>query len=178
MKDASYEIMVLNEHTHRLMDEIILMEGEVTDEMQDQLLKTQCQIGNAVDQTKFLLDQLDCHETYWRSRSNEAAIRARRLSALQEKIKDRIKFTMQKEDKKVIEGNVSKFLLTNGRHSLHIPDQDKVSKEYKKEVTTWEVDKEAIRKALEEGTSVRGASLEPVFALRISDIAPKLKGKK
>lgn len=100
-----------------------------------------------------------------RKRAQEATKAARSLESIQERLEERIKYTMNSMGRTELSGSEWRYKLTPTKGSL-VVFEDQVPESYKIQVTTWSVDKERVRAALDSGLGVMGAVIKPGFQLR------------
>ena len=128
-----------------------------------------------------LADTLEAIETEFDIKAQQVAIVIANISAPLEAIKAQIsrlegkeksiknkvdslkaylRTNMEKLNKKKVEGDVFNITLAKGRDSVIVADVDDLADEYVKVKTTTTADKVAIKKALDSGVEVFGASIQ------------------
>lgn len=83
-----------------------------------------------------------------------------------ERLKDRMKQVMIDMDQPQIDGNLYKFSLQQGSISVFIDDENLIPAIYTRQKVTVEIDKDSIKKAIQQGIKVPGAHLERGINLR------------
>ncbi len=139
--------------------------GELTPQLEEWIAMMEVRLPAAVDNAKLFLDRLETVEKEWRERAAEVTRVARALSNAREKVKDRVKATMEANGPKELLGNQYRLTLSDAKPALEI-DETLIPMEYKKAEVEWVVDKEKIRSVLDAGERVAGASLRAVKTLR------------
>lgn len=139
--------------------------GELSSETEAWLEKVETELPTKVDQYKFVLDELSDQEERLRKQAQELTLAARTLSTIQEKMKDRIKYVMDKLGETEINGESHRFVLSKSRPKLVITDAD-LPENFKMIETKTVPDKEKIQAAIDLGMFVSGVTLEEVKTLR------------
>ncbi len=127
-----------------------------------------------VDLSVFIADQFDATGEAQKKRGNELNKSGQTRINHAKNLRELIKGSMVQDASKEILGLDFKWCLSPRKSKLVVTDQSKIPAAYKKAVTVYEIDEDALRQDLELGVPVEGATLEPVFALQAR---PNTKGK-
>lgn len=112
----------------------------------------------AVNVAKFLRNM----EAMAEAIKNAEAAMAKRRKALENRaqwLKYYLKDSMERTGITEIECPYFKLSVQNNPPAVHILDEDAIPDEYKEQVISWNIDKAAIRKAVQVGQNVAGISL-------------------
>lgn len=112
----------------------------------------------AINVAKFLRNM----ETMAEAIKAAEADMARRRKALENRVqwlKDYLKGSMEITGITKIECPYFKLSIQNNPPAVNILDEDAIPSEFKEQVITWKIDKTGIKKAIQAGQSVAGASL-------------------
>lgn len=161
-------LIEIAEKQRRADEELMLLGGELSPEMEKELQKIDTELLGKADAYSFILLKAQASIADFKNREDQYRSARKALETAVERIKDRIKYAMKLMEKTEIIGNEVKFTLSNSKASLVIENEKEVPKEFKKEIITTVIDKELIRGALESGILVAGAKLEQGSALRIN----------
>jgi hypothetical protein len=139
--------------------------GEITPELENLMSNVDVNLPEKIDGYKFVIDTLEARAAFFKSQAEPYLKAAKSLAALGDKLSLNIKQAMLTLDKKEIEGNAHRFVISGAKPKLVI-NPDVLPSEWKMQVVETVPDKERIKTALDEGFSVTGASYEPSFSLR------------
>lgn len=151
--------------------ESILIEtgGEITPELEGlitELLELKSEALPAkVDGVVLMLDRLETIADEWDAKAQRVLKIAKGCYAARDRLKDYVKQSMQAAGITDLPGNDYRLKLSKAKPRLVI-DEEKLPSLYTMEVTSYVVDKETVRKALEDGTAVPGAQFVDSFTLR------------
>lgn len=164
------------ENQNNLMMEIMASDGEITPELEAKLNDLDVSIPSKIDAYYLIMDRLENESDYFKSKAEEFLLAAKQMSQAKERIKDRLKFIMQSENKTELLGNDYKFSLSKSKPKVAI-QENLVPIEYYKQVIEERIEKDRIAEDLKAGISIPGCHLEDVFAFR-SSVNKKLIEKK
>lgn len=139
--------------------------GEITPELDALMANVDVKLPEKIDGYHVVMERLEVEAKYWKDKSTAYALMAKAHTAIQEKIKERLKEAMKALGVDEIKGHDVRFKLSNVKPSLVI-DEAKLDPSYTMVVTETVPDKERIRAALSEGARIPGAQLVPGQSLR------------
>lgn len=140
--------------------------GEITPDIESHLQITEQQLPQKVDSYSFVLDRLDADAAFFQMLAEEYKEKAKHLKDAHQRLKDRLKDLMLHHGVMELKGERHKFKLSPSRSAIEIENEALVPREFKIQVVTEKVNKEALREKLEKGESVPGVELRPTFSLR------------
>jgi hypothetical protein len=118
-----------------------------------------------IDGYSALMEQFKREAEMWEEQEKLCKSQKQKLQNLLDRFKDRLKECMKLAGTNELEGYLARFVNVNMKPKL-VVDETKLPKKYLMPVTTYQVDKDALRFDLEQGEIIEGAHLEPVTALR------------
>ena len=154
----SDSLPALVSHASELIQRILENEGEISEFIESEMQVSQEALAVKTDSYKIIIEQLKLQEAYWRSKAAEAQKVAQSMKAVQEALKNNIKYSMQELDVDEMKGNDYRFKLSVLKPKLEI-NADLLPKEYMVEDIKLVPDKERIVKALGKGEDIVGARL-------------------
>lgn len=152
------------DHSDLIMD-IIENEGELDEASEKALLDITGDIENKVDGYAVLVERIELEEKYFKAKSDEVLIIAKRLSNLKNNLKDNVKSAMLDMDVKKLVGDNMAFTLVRGKPSVEV-DEERLPAKYLSETITYRADKKLIGDELKEGKEIDGARLIESYSLR------------
>lgn len=138
--------------------------GELTPEVEEMLEVVAEELPAKVDSYKAVMDRLALSEEFYSDRAAEYKKAAKACEKAIERLKDNVKFAMRQLDAKAIEGQDTRFTITEMASKVVLTDV--VPELFMKQVIKYEPDIDAIRSALVMGDKLPFAKLQEVFALR------------
>lgn len=159
---------------YRLLEAKLLESGgEVSEEFETWLSEVSQKLTTKVDACAFVLEKLDHDEKHFRAKAIEYSNVARSYSNSAKRLKEFIKFAMQKLEVSEMAGDDSRMNISTGRKKLTIHDEAKIPDAFWKETVIREIDTSLIDTALKNGIEVPGVTLDDIVTLRISPAKPK-----
>lgn len=155
-------------HANKLEEMLIESGGEITPEIEAQLSLGNKTPQEIVDRNYITIERLEMSEEYFAKKEEQFKLARLSLKKAQEFIKSSIKQYMIESGNLVLSSQDYTYKLSTGKPSVKITNEEEVYNSYKKEVTTWSVDKESIAEDLKKGIPVKGAVLEETYVLRKS----------
>lgn len=123
------------------------------------------QIKQKIDSYFSLIKHFEREGEMWEEQEKLCKAQRQKFEKLHERLRDRLKECMKLAGTQELQGNLTRFVNVNMKPKL-VVDEEKLPKKYLMPVTTYQVDKDALRFDLEQGEIIEGAHLEPVTALR------------
>lgn len=158
---------------HKSLDELMIEAGgELTSEEQESIVDSWMQeisgnIAIKADSYKYRQDSLVATAENLKARAKMFSAAAKVLESMSERLKDRMKFAILELGSDKIEGHDFVFKISESKPKMVI-NESEIDGSYYKEVIERVIDKDQIKKDIEDGKTVRGVSLEPVFRLTVS----------
>lgn len=156
-----------------LLTKIMENHGEITPEIELELNQIDFAQTSKIESYCNLLDRLENEITFWKEKQNRIKTLTQRLQQTIDNLKERLKGFMISNGHKTISGTETQITCYNSKPRVLIDDDcdmTKVPFEFIR--TKLEIDKEAVRKALEEGKKLPFARLEQTKALRMTEQVP------
>lgn len=148
---------------------ILENQGEMSPELEKRLEFNTTALMSKVDNYVFIEDHLEMNANYWKDKAEACKAVAARYEHAQEKLRNRIKLVMTEMGRKELLGEHYRYYLAQYKPKVVISQPEKIPSECKMVIQELVPDKDKIKSLLEEGFEVPGASLEPVFALRLAE---------
>lgn len=123
------------------------------------------QIKQKIDSYFSLIKHFEREGEMWEEQEKLCKTQRQKFEKLHDRLKDRLKECMKLAGTHELQGNLTRFVNVNMKPKL-VVNEEKLPKKYLMPVTTYQVDKDALRFDLEQGEIIEGAHLEPVTALR------------
>lgn len=140
--------------------------GELTPEMEEALNSLDVKTAGKIDGYHFFMERLDAEAEFWKAEAESRAKIAKGCLAIKSRIKGGIENAMIQLGVNEINGNAKRAVLTATKGRLVIENEELIPADYKIQVTTTELDREKIRKELDDLGAVAGAKIEGGFAVR------------
>lgn len=150
--------------SNELTQQLVESGGEITPEIDAQLMVMTDHLPDKVDSYEFVMRRLGHEEEYWSARAEEAARIAKSCKAAAERLKERVKYLMLEHGVNELKGNDSKIVLQNSTPKLVI-DESKLPAKYWITETVSKPNKPLIRQQMA-SEEIPGVVLEPTTALR------------
>ena len=135
-------------------------DGELTKEIEDELLSNEVNLSEKVDAYYYVLDKITAEEIYWKQKADEFRKLSVSCKKLKANLNDRIKYAMEKLDRVDVYGDDFRFKLSTSPGRLIVEDIELVPTEYKTVVHITEVDNGTLKKAIVRGEEIPGARIE------------------
>lgn len=139
--------------------------GELTTEMETQLLKIETTLPAKIDGYSYIIERLESETEFWKKKSQFYSAIAKSCDGLRDRLRGNIKFAMTEQNVKEIVGYDIKFKLTKAKSSLVI-DEKKLDKKYFDQVVSQVVNKDRVEADLKLGVVIPGAEFVENTALR------------
>jgi hypothetical protein len=149
------------------LERALLELGEDSPALKELLERVQSDLTVKVDSYHFIMERLKVSADMMRQKADEFSRAARTLDNTQKRMKEAIKAAMSIMKKSEIRGDHIVFKLTENDPKVEI-DPSWLPSEYKREMTTFEIDHDKIKKEIEQGIIIPGVELKPSFTLRTS----------
>jgi Siphovirus Gp157 len=153
-------------HASQIEKSLIESGGEISPELERELLIIDLTKREAVDSVQTTLERLEVMSDYWATKAENYAKIAKSLSFAQQKLKNYVKSLMAASGDAELTGLDWRLKLCPSKAKM-VLNEDELAKEYFKEKVTMVPDKTRIEEDLKLGVPVPGAALEPVFTLRV-----------
>lgn len=163
MSNESLEVL-LNEASN-LTKLIIERDGEIDEEIDAFLCEIEGNLAFKLDKYAYLIDDLGAKSKFFKEKADVYHEASRALSNVTDRIKDRIKSAMIKNNKKELIGAEIRFVLSNSKPRMIFVEAD-VPMVYKTQVISHELDKLKIQEDLNMGITIPGVKSEEVKSLR------------
>lgn len=152
---------------NQVIEALVAREGEMTPEMETLVRELNVSIPDKIDAYVSVLERLELEESYWDRKSKMYQAVARGCKSQREYLKTVLKDALRSLDgKSVVSGIDSKISLAQAKPALII-NEDELPPIYFMIKQTKEPDKEKIRRDLELGVMIPGATLKESHSLRI-----------
>lgn len=151
--------------SNAVLNQIIDAGGELTEEIEKALATTTTELQTKVDSYVFIMEKLDSEAEFYKQKAEQYLKISKACKNLKERINQRTKEIMETNKIYELKGFDYHFKLTPTQSALLI-DESKLTGEYKILVTSYEPDKERIKKALLLDEKIEGATLEKRYSLR------------
>lgn len=149
-----------------IIEKLYASGGEITPEIEAAMQVAADQLPAKVDAYSYRMDRLDVEVAYIEMKRDEIAQVLKTLKKAKDYLKENIKAAMLTLDKMELSGNDRRFKLSAVRPSVDIHDESLIPSKFIKEKITFEVDRDAIRKALDGGEEIPGARLIQTYSLQ------------
>lgn len=173
VRPSTLEIMQTNQTLVALAAEaqeisrlILESDGELSTELERRLDLNTTAIAAKVDKYVFIEDELEAKAALWKRRADACKAMHERFVKAQEQLRSRVKAVMLEAGKKELNGAYHRYVLSQLKPKVVIPDESILPNECKMIQTKMVPDKDKIKSLLEDGIEVPGAGLEQVYSLR------------
>lgn len=164
--------LVISQKAMALQNELELLEGEVTEEINNMMLE----LSKSADDAGLFLDRSEYMVEYFKDFKKKIDAKIKTIENAQSFVESELKKSIAALGD--LEGNNFIFKLQKTKDKVIIDDETKISDLYLRTKVTHEPDKTAIFDALKAGQSVDGAQLVPNFSLKKTLNTKKLKEAK
>lgn len=174
--ESKKTLMQLVEQQNELDSHLRETGGEVTDEEVERATTQWMEeitkdLSTKADNYGHLQTSLKFQAEKFKSLAKMYATSAKSATRLMESLEERMKFAMVQMEKPSITGHQFQYTLRNNPPSVFILDEKLIPAEFAREKVTLEIDKAAIKDALNDGRTVPGAQLERGIKVQLG--APK-----
>lgn len=149
---------------------IVEADGELSPELEKRLDVNAAALARKVDSYVHIDETLEMHEAMWKQRAQACSEMSKRFAFHRERLRDRVKATMQEMGSTEIQGTFNRYKLTALKPKLVITDEKALPANLTMQIVTLVPDRVRIEQALQEGFEVPGAALEPVVRLNIYQV--------
>ena len=143
--------------------------GELTPEIEKDLefldLLNKTDLPSKVDAVEFTLKRLENLETEWKERAKAIQAVSQGIAKSRDRLKEYVKNALLDHAMDEIKGNAYRIKLNRVKPKLII-DETILDPKYTFKTIVVEIDKEMLRRDLEAGVTVAGATLEASYGLR------------
>ena len=156
----------------QLAQMIVEAGGEISPEVEARLDVNQEMIRKKTDNYVAAMDQFELQSEYWKKKADACRTIAKAFEAMNDQMRDRIKFVLNEMQMNEIRGDEYRFKLSKLKPKLVIEKSEAVPKEFSMQVITRVPDKEKITQMLNDGFSIEGCRMEDVYRLSHYEIKP------
>lgn len=164
--------LVISQKAIALQNELELLEGEITDEVNDMMLE----ISRSADDAGLFLDRSEYMVEYFKDFKKKIDAKIKTIENARAFVESELKKSIAAIGD--LEGESFIFKLQKTKDKVIIDDETKLSDFYLRTKVVHEPDKTAIFDALKSGQQVDGAHLEQNFSLKKTLNTKKLKEAK
>jgi hypothetical protein len=144
---------------------IIESNGELSPELEKQLLQIDLSKREAVDSVQITLDRLEALSDYWKRRADGYTRVSKSLEISAAKLKRHVKDIMAASGTEDLYGLEWRLKLCPAKPKV-VVNEETLPREYLKEKITFVPDKGRIEEEIKMGVPIEGVTLEPVYTLR------------
>lgn len=172
MGEAKSKSLVQIFQDQQALDNILMdLQGEVSDEKVESITtmwmdEITSNLAEKADSYKYRQDALDQMAERLKSYSKEMAAGAKSMERISDALADRMKQVMLANGTPEIKGHKYKFKLSSSAPKVVVLNEGEIPAVYTREKVLIEIDKVAIKNAVEKGETVPGVSVERGFSLR------------
>jgi hypothetical protein len=167
-KAKSKSLIQLETEALEIEQRLLASDGEIDEIMETMLTQLENDLSDKAESYAIVIKRLESASEHMASRRDEYQKAQMKLKNAAQNLKDRVKATMLRLDKKDLGSADVSFKLSRAKPVLVIENEDIIPNAFKKIVTTEVVDKDHVRAHLELGMNVDGAMLLDNVALRIN----------
>jgi len=157
-------------------EEIDLADGEVTEGLEQRLTALDLSLPEKVDAYGFVIDKFAAEAEFFKNKAKEFSDKARSYESTGARIKQRLKELIIISGKTTLEGNHTKFRISECSPTMDIYDRSILPEQFTYVVTSVEINKTLLKDTLKTRTDIPGARLIGGTALRQTLIAKLNKG--
>ena len=151
---------------NELMNKIYEAQGELTPEIEAALTVSENDISEKLESIDYVLDKMKLEMEYFKEQAAKYSATAKSISNASDRLKENVKFCMDKMKlKKISSGKVS-FNLSDGKFSVDVIDESKIPNKYFNIEQIKKLDKKRLLDDMQSGEFVPGAKIEQVLMLR------------
>ena len=173
-KPEKQNLLALVSSEQNLIRSIIQAEGEITDDIANQLDFVHEALIEKIDDYDYVLQTLENEEQKFRERAKFFSSVSSRMKKTREFLKDRLKMALTQRQDHLLSGSDIIMKLTKSKNKVNLTTEDaeawlgKGFDDLIRKKVSYEFDKEAIREGLENGREIPFANLEESWNLRRS----------
>jgi Siphovirus Gp157 len=146
---------------------LLLTEGELTPEIEEQLDYATKTLSNQVDACAVVIDRLEMESNIWADRAKKYSAIARAMHVAKERIRDMVKTAMVTMGTNEVAGDEVRFtLVESGKKVVLSIIPDDLPLQYRDTIVTYKANQDALKRALGCGITIQGAKLEDIVQLR------------
>jgi hypothetical protein len=162
-----------------VLQKVIENGGELSPALEAQLDQVDLSVADRVDAYIEFMAQLQAEENYWKDRADFSRRVSKTCEAIRERVKARVRATMDAAHVDELKGVDMRFKLVPGADALDL-DEALLPEDYKTAEVVWTPNKDRIKEDLQLDVEIPGARFRPVKALRTypNTGERKKKGKK
>jgi hypothetical protein len=146
------------------------LNGEINEDDLKALIEMETSIARKIDNVAFILDQLESSAETLKAQAKELQAIAKARENARERLKVYVEMELVRNQERTQEtalyGEVWRFTRQRTKPVVEIQDEELIPAKFKTIVQTVKIDREAIRKALEEFELVPGAELKENYSLQ------------
>lgn len=158
-------LVTLASNMGTILAEIMEAGGELSPKIEAMLADVGTDLARKTDSYVMVMDKLESEEEFWKKKAEAFAAVAKGCARVREQMKERIKMAVELTGEDEVRGDDFRFKLSPSAPKLII-DPIALPAEYTMVVTTRTPDNQRIKAALEAGTEIAGAKLQPTKSLR------------
>lgn len=128
--------------------------------------QTEVAIKAKVDSYYSIMQHFEREAEMWERQEQMCKAQRQKFEKINERLKDRLKECMTIGNLDKLEGNYFRFNKTPMRPKMVIAPGAQIPANFQRVVQSVEIDKDALRLAVDQGEIIEGVTLEPVYALR------------
>lgn len=159
-------LAVILKEANALEELLLESEGELSPILSEWMVINEQNMATKVDNYKHFFDKLELSCEYFKKKENEIRDARKAYENFILRLKENLKFTMESMTVSELKGHDYRFKLSRAKAKVVITNEGAIPSDYVREKITYEVNKDAIKKAIDEGIVVPGASLEESVSLR------------
>lgn len=153
---------------NKILEQVVENEGELTPEIEKELQTTEQNLSKKVDNYVEFLNRTHSEIEYWKNKKQEMDEIKKALEALKKRLENNAFYYIKKNGVNDLIGNMYKFKLQKSTPRLIIDDVNKLPWNYKSEIVDIEIDKDKLKRDLQNGYEIEGAHLEGGLYLKKS----------
>ena len=165
-KKTTFDLLTDREEIYRKIAE---SGGELTVEMEEQVLSTITAIAKKADSIQYALEKLEAEEIFLKAQAKSYLDAAKGRAAAGKRLRERIKQAMVEMNQPSIIGTSVEFFLAKAAPGLFV---EGLPEGWTMEVTERIADRERIKAALIAGEKIEGCELTGGVSLRTRIVAP------
>lgn len=167
MSDNKMTLREMAPKVASFMQKLYETEGEITEDMAEDLAIKENMLPEKVDAYAFKLDRLESEIKYWKDQKKGFDNIIRSLTRTSDWLKANMKGAMNTLGMSRLEGSIKGFTLSKAKPKLEL-DEDQVPDTWMKRETVISIDTDRIREALDQGQTLPFARYVDVYTLRKS----------
>lgn len=161
-------LIKITQNIINIENQILDNDGVLSEELESFLTISQNNLATKIDDYSYLIDRLEKSIELFKAKKEEAARAQKSYENIIDTMKERLKFAMSEMNTSELSGNEYKYKLARSKSKIKVIDESVIPIDFIREKVTYEVDKEKIYNALENGVHIDGVILEETQSLRKS----------